>query len=519
MKICLINPPSLSDNFHNMNYDPYSQRVQSTGLGYIAAILDQQGYSVDVIECYPKSMTIGELFEILDKNRYPVIGISSFYYNFINVVRIANKIKKLYPSTFVFLGGFYATLNTNDAFESIKNLDCCVIGEGEYTTLELIRALTNNQDFRAIPGIAYNENGKVTFTSPRPFLTNLDELPIPRITYLSKNGMAGIVSSRGCYGKCTFCALSTYNQLFTGPRVRNRTAQNIVDEIKYLINEHAVQSIVFFDDNFLISSKRNRATLMAFYQLLKKEHLNFKFQITARANDIEKSSDLILMLKEVGLDVIFVGVESFVERQLKFFNKKTTVEQNIRAMEILNRLDVLYSIGLIMIEPFTTIDEILTNLTYIKRINYCKVKHAANLPISVIQPLQPIIGSAAFDIIKEKGLLHNNEVGYKFVNPDVSYFWSIMSQWRKMVFPVARKYDLIYKAEHYELSDLYNQLVIEKQTLMEVDLDFLTALCVGIQQKKISSGNDTEFLQSRKERLDFIESRFRDAEIELAEYK
>ena len=80
MKICLINPPSRNGGFNNFKYDPYNQPVQSPGLAYIAAMLEEHGFPVDVLECYAASISLESLYKKIKDEQYDMIGISAFYW-------------------------------------------------------------------------------------------------------------------------------------------------------------------------------------------------------------------------------------------------------------------------------------------------------------------------------------------------------------------------------------------------------------------------------------------------------
>lgn len=511
MKICLINPPSRNSGFNNFKYDPYNQPVQSPGLAYIAAVLEQNGFEVDVLECYAIDLSLKDLYKKIEEAKYDMIGISAFYYNFINVVRIANKIKEILPFSFVFAGGFYATLNTKDIFNSIEKLDCCVLGEGEYTCLDLAKTLNEHGDIRKVLGIAYKEDGKIINTGYRPFINNLDELPTPKVTFISEHKMAGVSSSRGCYGNCSFCASDTYSKLFNGAKVRMRSPESIMKEIDNLVLNHGVKSLVLFDDNFLFPSEKHMQRMEQLCNMLKERDYKIRFQITARVNKIEYFKDILLKMKEVGLDAIFLGIESFVQRQLDFYNKRVTVEENVKAMEFLNEIDLPYSIGLIMLEPFTTIDELLTNIRMVKQLEYYRVRQIGNLPISVIQPLQAINGSKIYEELSEKNVLINNELGYHFADPNVSLFWKVLKQWRQKIYNITLLYDVIYQAEFCKDTKLYEKLWDEKVELMKLDLEFLESLCLTIKEDAEQLKDPTDYINEWEDKANCIYRSFSQA--------
>lgn len=494
MKICLINPPYHEPYSEGLEYCVFNQPVQHPGLGYIAAVLEDHGFEVDVIECPAQNITLNNLSKYVEIDTYDAIGISTYFFNFINVVRMVKLIKAIHPTSFLILGGYFPTLRTEEVFECIPNVDCCILGEGEITFLEIMESLRDRKDYRLVKGIAYKSDDKLIKTPSRELIKNIDELPLPKISYI-KNGLAGITSTRGCYGSCTFCSVRKYYSNLPGPKIRRRSAKSVVDEIDILVNVHGVKYITFHDDNFLINSSNNYQRLEEFYYLLKEKQYNIKFRIFARANDIEGYRDLLLKLKEVGLELIFVGIESFVQRQLDLFNKKNTVEQNVTAINILNDIGIEYTIGLIIFEPYTTLDEILVNIKILQDTNYYKMGGLLNLPVSTYYYLMPLKDSPLYYKLLEDNLLSKNKLGFKFVNNDVQLFYEIKSIWSNNVEQITKLLYISLKAKHHNEIDLYNKLKLNKISLMKIDLDFMIELCNSIKTEKIHEVDSTETMQ------------------------
>lgn len=485
MRICLINPPSL------YSIKDYSKKihtvrdVQHIGLGYIAAVLEKNEFEVDVIECGCQDISLEKLYRIIEDGKYEMIGISTYFYNLLYVVKIAKKIKKISPNSFLFLGGYYPTLNTSEAFKMIPNLSCCVLGEGEYTCLELAQALEQGEDYREIRGIAYKESNEIIINKMRPLIDNLDELPIPKITYLSETKIAPIISTRGCYGSCTYCATLTYTRIFEGKRVRKRSVKNTFEEMKYLVENYKAEFFIFQDDIFFRNCEEDRLRVKEFCKLLKESNLDIKFMISMRANDIKACKDLLIELMDVGLDSVFIGVESFVERQLRSYGKSVTVEDNIIAVKTMNEIGLVYSLGIIIYEPFTDINEILTNIKRLREINYDDSPYSYNTPISMKGNLVAFYGCPFYKLLKEKKLLEHNELGYKFINKKMDELYNTKKLWVKKIEPVYQLCQLIDAARYNNEQEIINELNKEKSKLLKLDLDFMEKLCIDIRDERL----------------------------------
>ena len=107
------------------------------------------------------------------------------------------------------------------------------------------------ENYSNILGLSFRLAKHVRVNSLRPFIKNLDELPFPkRNKYKEFGNHFTMVTSRGCYGNCSFCSVRAFyscdKQLF-----RQRSADNIVDEIEDLTSKYDAKVISFMDDNFI----------------------------------------------------------------------------------------------------------------------------------------------------------------------------------------------------------------------------------------------------------------------------
>lgn len=234
------------------------------GLGYIAAVLRQEGHKVSLIDPEAYSMNYKELETRIEDGSYDLIGISCTTSSFESARKIARMIRKVSEAPIV-LGGVHASAVPEMILKRTPEFDIIVIGEGEETMLELCNSLkTKNADLSRIEGIAFRKDSEIVRTPPRPFIKDLDHLPYPardlvdlanyrlhaQLDYGKRS--ATVLSSRGCPFHCTFCA----SYLTTGFRFRARSPENVVGEIKYLIDTYGTEYIAFVDDEFTIDQER-----------------------------------------------------------------------------------------------------------------------------------------------------------------------------------------------------------------------------------------------------------------------
>jgi len=488
MKICLINPSVDGKRGEFYEYEPNFNSFPHLGLGYIASVLERNNYSVDIIECQAQQVSTRELAKKLQTEQYDLIGISTYFYNIHNVVKIVEVIKIKLPSAFIFAGGYLATLSPESVLEKCEKINCCVIGEGEITCLELADAIRENKDTFSIKGLAYKSGEKIIFTPYRKYVENLDALPIPKRAYVSpKVKMVGLLTSRGCYGRCNFCGQSEFYDKCLSSNIRYRSAENVVEEIVYLKNNINFNKLFIHDDNFIEGTNDRKKWLNRFYELMKEKGLSFKYiRIDARANDVVACKENLRELKEIGLTNIFIGIESLIQRQLDFFNKGSTVEQNIEAIKICGELGIKLEFGFLTLEPFVTLEELLENYTTLESTKFYDFTSEQQDLLSLgVRRLRAVPGTKVHTFLENQGLIVPNEFYYEFRDDRVSLFYEILMSWKNKVGQYMPLFYLINKAEYYVRFDIVNMLNQEYFQLKKYDIDIVIDLCKRILDREI----------------------------------
>ncbi len=465
-----------------MDYCETAYNFAHLGLGYIAAVLEDSGIQADIYECMGMDISPKELCEVIQREHYRIVGISTYVYNSHYALKIVRQIRKIDPSIFVFLGGYYATLCHESILTSVRGVDCCVLGEGEHTCLELVKAVATHGHYKDIAGLAYLEDGVVVRTAPRPLVDDLDTLPFPRRAFISKKKRASMVTSRGCYGHCSFCSIRAFYKGLPGRMIRMRTAENVVAEIEHLVRDKGVEFLNFYDDNFLVSSSANTRRVARMCQLIRDRKIPVSFSISARATDVIKNRELLPRLKEAGLQYVFVGVETMDQRQLEFLSKNTTVEENAEAIKVLAEVGLKVAVGFIMLDPFSTIEEVSRSIVGLKETGYFSHMADAAFPLSQYSVLQVVHGTPFHELMKSQGSLVNNEVGYEFVDEAVRLFYRVRKAWAQNVYPVNLATYALAEAEELGWHDIADEFRREKRKLVELDVEFLLDLCARIQR-------------------------------------
>lgn len=477
MKVCLINFPFVNEHFIGREYGKFEQYEQNMELAYIASYLEENGIITDIIECTPLKYNIATLIDYFKDKSYSALVLSVEEYTLYNVIRFLNKIS--WGGTIIFAGE-YSVRNYDKLLKIRPKNSYCLLSNKEQSCLKILQNELQQGDRSVLRDVAYFDE-KIIVGEVSDGLA-FEYLPLPKRVYVSENGMAGIVSTRGCNNNCIYCAVNIRRSYEKKHRIQYKSTEKLLEEIEGLVTYNGVKYIRFHDENFLNASEINRKRLIDFCKGIKDKNLSFSFKVFARATDLIKNRDILPNIKMVGLDSVFVGIESFVQRQLDFYRKNTTVHQNIEAINILNENNIKFTIGFLPLDPYVTLEELKQNYSLLKQIEYSKVSLYTNLPVSCIPALSVLPGSDFHKIVMRDGLSVNNERGYRFTNPVIEVFNCMKEQWSKEVVKVHNLSYLISKAELKNEKFLAEELKKAKSNLMDLDVECLLDLVKRLSQ-------------------------------------
>ncbi len=373
------------------------------GIVFIGTYLKKNGVDVRLMD-----LQFSKSFEDwkghLEEYKPDIVGISvlTLIANF--AYKAAQMAKEFNPDIKVVIGGPHACAMPEDMLKS-KNVDIVVVGEGEKTMLELVRALETGKDLAAVKGIIYREKGKIKHTAPRPYIEDLDELGIPDRDLLPTYPKylkfptpfpyvmphTYIIGSRGCFGNCSFCQ-PMLRKIF-GPRVRYRSPKMIVDEMEHLVNKYNAKSIYFADDTFTA----NKQWVTEFCEELIRRGLQKRMVWLGQTRVNVLTKELAQLLKRSGCIFLAFGVESGNQRVLdEVYTKGITPDQTRKAFKICDEVGILTETALIVGCHDETRESVMDTI---------KLVEDVNPDIADIHYLTPTPGSRLFEIYSEKGYL------------------------------------------------------------------------------------------------------------------
>ena len=371
-KIALVNPGPgeiLSKGRMITNADHIYPPL---GICYLSAVLKKENYQVEIIDQAARGFNLQQIVRWIKKQDPDILGFSTLTASGsgISAALTSIEVKKWNPNIKIVFGNRHVNHNDYRILNKYPQVDICVRDEGEYTFLELVKALERNQPLKDIKGLTYRENGKFKRNEQRPLIKDLDSIPLPdrkalKMEYtgsfggleFAPKGFTSMVSSRGCPYHCTFC----YGKRSIG--FRTRSVENIMKEILHLERE-GYKYINFVDDNFTVSKKR----VIKLCRLMQKHKVDLDWICEGRVNQV--SDEMLREMKRAKCRIIFFGVESANQRILDYYKKGITPAQSIAAVKKTRKAKIPLILGSFIVgAPGETFEEIYNTLKFAQKID------------------------------------------------------------------------------------------------------------------------------------------------------
>ena len=369
------------------------------GLAYVSSSLKSTGRRIVTYNLNYKSGTIKEnLGKVILEGQIDVIltgGLTAHYWQ---IERILQAAREISPKIIPVVGGGIITSDPINAMRALKIADYGVIGEGEITIRELADAIEEKRDIHSVCGLIFQEDGKWISTPPRAEVMDLDQIhfpdyegfeyeqtldKMPQDIHEMEQGRLGYVSfGRSCPFNCTFCFHPS------GTKYRRRSIKSVFEEIDYLIERYAIQSIVVTDELFVQKMEDLREFCCQIRQR------NLSFIISLRVDMVNK--EMLMLLKESGCISIGFGLESADNTILQSMNKHITIEQIENALALCEEVGIFCQGNFIFGDQAETVD------TYTNTINWWKAHPQYNIRLALIV-LYP--GSELYRIAIKRGVI------------------------------------------------------------------------------------------------------------------
>lgn len=334
--VCLIVPPNLF-LLDPLMYPPL-------GPLYVASALEQGGRDVKFLDL----RSVENLKDVV----FPEVeyyGLTATTAGYESAVEIKNMIKAQDPGSTVFIGGSHATVKPDEVAEEF---DAVIVGEG----------------VRSVFKVLHGERGLIK----SPVVEDIDSIPYPARHLLRREAQAShrllkgqkygtsepattITSTIGCPFRCAYCAAPR----IWGRKVRFRSPENFVGEIKQVIDDYGCRSFRFIDDNFPLKKER----ILEITGLL--EPMGVKFRCHTRTSLVDE--EILSALKGAGCTELAFGVEVADDYVLAKIQKDETVEDHETGIRLAKEAGLLVRAYLMVALPFETWDTISNNKEFMTR--------------------------------------------------------------------------------------------------------------------------------------------------------
>ena len=345
------------------------QDQTNLGLGYLASTLEERGFTARIVDFRQGPESILEAARAANTL---LVGFSLiFQYYLPEFGRLVAAFgRTAWTPIFAREGTIRAFVMENAAGH--PGLDSIALCEGELTLAELMQCLAQGRDWHQVAGLAYRDGDRCIVTPPRALIADLDELPYPvrPVEDPATLGMKAspMLASRGCTRNCSFCSIRQFYGAARGKKVRVRKPEKVAEEMRVLHEERRISIFPFQDDDFPVWGSFGRRWLDRFMDALKSEGLigRIIWKISCRADEVEP--DLFGRLRDAGLYMVYLGLESGNAAGLTTFNKRLTIEDNLCAAAILHELRLSLGYGFMMFDPSSTFETVRANLSFLRQI-------------------------------------------------------------------------------------------------------------------------------------------------------
>ncbi len=389
LKVMLVNPPVLAV------LEPWfdTPKFVRTGLAVLAAYCRQSNeFDIKCLDAKFEKLNFDETVERVGNWQPDVVAIGAFTNEVKPAAYLAGRIKKVLPHVVTILGGAHLTAIPEQTMYEFPTIDIGVMGEGEETLLELLRALRDKKTLLGIDGVVFRLSGNIVKNKERPRILDQDSLPMPAWDLFPPAEEYYIQTIRGCPFACVFCL--NHN----GKVARKRSVEKVIEEMQWLVN-YGAKRISFGDELFSVDMLRTAELMDAMIACGIGEKVSWDIQThVAYVND-----QLFEKMKRANIEKCEMGVESGDETALKRMGKSIDKEMILNAFRSAQKHKIKTGSFFILGQPNETRKTILSSIRLAIKIN----------------PTEPIFGSMVpYPGTQVAYMAAKGEAGYRLVTTD-----------------------------------------------------------------------------------------------------
>lgn len=378
MRVLLVRPKP-----QNIFAKLKTVRFEPLELEYLAAVVKEIRFRYKIYDGMVEKQSFADFL----KEYSPAVVAISGYTIHVNLIKeYARIVKAFNTKTKVVVGGIHAELNWQDFYD--PNIDIIVHSNPLEAFRDVLLNFQNQNNWRSVKSICFQEKGQwfknkgeklVPDTLPFPDRSHLQRYK-NQFRYFGKEKCALVKTAWGCPYNCSFCYCACLN----GGQYQARDIQKAIQEIAELEQE----KVFIIDDDFLVDKSR----LLEFCRLIAEKKIKKDFSVYGRADLICTHQELLPLLKAAGISEIIVGLEAVDDATLNNYQKKTSAQINLRAIELL-RGNSIKSCGLFIVNDNF-------DLADFKRLS--STVKMMDLDLCMFSIFTPLKGVPGYDIYREK---------------------------------------------------------------------------------------------------------------------
>lgn len=349
--------------------------VPPIGLGYLATALRKENFTASILDSVKKNLSQKQLLNEIKKINPKILGMQLFSYDVSPSKEFIKSIKKILPETKILVGGAHPTSEPLEVLNQFKEVDFAFKGESEEGLPLLVGYLLNNKkiNFSKVPGLIWRK-GKNINVNDQLYTKDLDKYGMPAWDlidprtykeapqggFLKEYPYAPMTTSRGCPFRCSYCTVHIVN----GRRIRVRSIAHVIEEIKMLKEKYGVKEIHILDDAFTAVKKR----VVEFCDSLIKNNIKIKFSFPNGIRLDSLDEEVLLKMKQAGVQDFNVGVESGSDKILEDMKKSLTTKIIREKTNLIKKMGLESNGFFIIGYPTETKEDILKTIKFSKEI-------------------------------------------------------------------------------------------------------------------------------------------------------
>jgi len=397
MKILLAKPFNISDHIQ-----------PSLGLGYLATAVRKE-HDVEILDCIKEGITLDKIGHEIRKRSPDVVGFQFYTFDREYLKNAFRIVKEIDQDIVTLAGGPHPSAVPEDTLREIgNNLDFAFKGEAEVGLPILLREIEvakasvpeklNPEKLAQVPGLIWRRDGNV-IVNQQVFPENLDALGFPAWDLIrpdrypeAQHGaffenfpIAPIMITRGCPFQCTFCGGS----LVTGKKVRFRSVEHVMQEIEMLYRDYGIREFHIIDDNFTIKPDYAKE----FCRRLIASGLKISWATPNGVRVETLDEELLHLMKDSGLYLISLGIESGSDRILKLMKKHLDTATVREKIKLIRKVGIDIAGFFIIGFPGETKEEIRQTIKFSTELDLLRANFFTYLPFPGTESYKELLQS------------------------------------------------------------------------------------------------------------------------------